>query len=351
MPDSVTSSSKVAVQLHAPGGISLGTVQDTSQYSVETLVSIFGTNNIRSVNRAVTQNVSNVVTTQDIAEISVSTRQSSSFSNGVTKQTIIPTITALSERLQRTGRIMALYTASRSEPEAAEITGSTTIVLDPIRQLSADRDIQTIYTETASYDDDKPLERKVDLVDYLTHKEKKEPEFTAPFTHSVSSVDLSDYSYDGPSEAITDSLNVNKKYTKYYIFDDVLYTDDKHTNVFNGGGHRYFNVSGSVPKESWGITSKGKSYYKYNQGNKEKPKFKHRLLTSTISEKLEGVCVDGDTPSFAAAYWYDKDLYKDENLVNEYIFSSSAVWVKSITWDEALLISGSSGRIIDSQPC
>ena len=350
MPDSVTSSSKVAVQLHAPGGISLGTVQDTSQYSVETLVSLFGTNNVASITHAATQNVNNVVTTQQVTDLRASTRISSSIANGRTKQVVIPSITALSERLHRRGTIAAMFTASRTPAEATEITQSVRIVVEPERQLSADPDIRALYEDTGSYEVGKELDRKVDVDIFDTHILNKEPEYTSPFTHSETTIELSDFSYEFASDGLEDASNVNKKYTNYYIQNDVLYTDERHIDIFNGGGHRYFKVSGS--DQAWGITSRAKTYHKYQDGDKEKPTFKLAFNKANLKDNPSGVCVDGDDPVIEYAYWYDKELYKDRNLTENYIINtSSSMWIKNITWDEALLFSASSGKVLDASAC
>lgn len=350
MPDSVTSSSIVEVKLHAPGGIQMGTVQDTTRYPIETLVQLFGTNNVNTVQRSVTRNISNVITNQTVTEFQTRPIISASLSGGITKQTVIPVITRLPEREYTRGSLLALYTASRPEAEATQITRSIEIVLDPVRELSSDSEVKGLIIDTASYDEGEELASKIDLATYVSHKSTKEPEFGSIFTHSISTVELSDYAYTEAGSGLADALNTSNKFTKYYISDDILYTDPLHTTVFSGGGHNFFKVSGS--NEAWGITSKGTTYYKYQDGMKEKPKFRLVFNTDNVSGNPSFVCEEGDKPSLQVGYWYDQAIHKDELLSEQYpIVGETTKWIKNITWDEALLISASSGVILDSQPC
>lgn len=349
MPDSVTTSSTVQVTLHAPGGIQMGTIQDTTQYSVETLVALFGTNNVNTVQRSITRNVSNVITSQTVTELQTRPIISASLNGGITKRTVIPVITRLPEREYTRGSLLALYTASRPEAEATQITRSVEIVLDPVRELSSDSEVRGLIIDTASYDEGEELASKIDLATYASHKSTKEPEFRNTFTHSISVVELSDYSYTEGAASLVDALNTGDKFTPYYISSDVLYTDPSYTTVFNGGGHQFFKVSAS--NEAWGITSGGKTYYKYQNGMKEKPKFRLSFDINNIKDTPSDVC-SGDNTLQQIGYWYDGEIYKDEFLTEIYqVVGESTNWVKNITWNEALQISASSGKVIDAQSC
>lgn len=350
MPDSVSTSSLVKVSAHAPGGIALETVQSTDVYSVPTLVSLFGTNNVQSVTRQVNQTINNVITQTHVPALTVTLTRSSSIIEGETRTKTIPTITRLAEDLYTRGTIPALFTASRPPSEQTDITSSMRIAVEPEREISADPDIRALYTETASFDANvNNVLREVDLEAYKQHVAEKEVKIEEFFTHSMSDIYLSDYGYLSASDAVEDNLNTLNKYTQYYIFDDVIYKDRHHTSVFTNPSHTYYRVSGS--NSSWGITARGKTYHIYNDGEKSKRTIKLQFNKAVMSDKADDVCVDGDAaPNIVTVYWYDHTLYQSERITKEYVGGDGINYIKNVTWDEAMLIN-TDGTIASSSAC
>lgn len=345
MPDQVTTSSLISLSTQAPGGLQIATTQNTANYTIPQLIALFGTNNVKSVGRNVTQNINEVSTQETLTELNVVTTTQQIQG----RTTIVPQITRLSEREFNRGEILALFTASRPAEAIPTITGSFEIVVDPERQLSRDPDIRALFEDTGVLEDGKAIERHVPQDLFNAHIANREFEITDFYTHSESTIEMSDYGYIGASDAVADEDNGDDKYTTYYIQNDTMYLDNRHVSLYQGDEHKYFKISGS--DEAWGITSRGKTFHTWVPGQKEKPKI--RLIFEVTNKKMDPaqVCVDGQNPKFETAYWFDREFYREKELITPFFVSDNGTeYIKNVTWDEAMLID-TSGSLSASAPC
>ena len=351
MPDSVTTSSLLKVSTHAPGGITMETVQDSSEYSLETLVALFGTRNVREVSQRVTQNINNVISTAEVPQLQVRNEPSSSILvvNGVTKTipSLIPRITALSERTYARGELLAMYTASRTEEEAATITGSIEVVVDNDRAVSADPVVQSLYNASSSVDPKNPLKRTFEKKKFDTHKATMEYVIEDFYTASEDPINLSDFGYDFADDAVADLDNSSEKYTEYYPSGSIIYTDVYYDSVFGGDENKYFTLSGS--NESWLITSEGKIARKYQTGDRQKVPIKLIFDVSKIDSNSDDVCTNTNY-DLRTVWWYDRTFYTSQKLTEEFVASNVGHYVKNITWNEATIID-TSGVFQSSVSC
>ena len=348
MSDSVVTSSKATIKSIAPGGLQVSSTQDSTVYSTGTLVSLFGTNNVQSVSRNVTTTIDNVATTQAITELSVTTTYSSSTDGSRVYKTVVPRIDRMSEYQYDRGGLLALMTGSRPRHEQALVTGSLDVVVDPMRRLSTDSDMRNLYLVSSSEAFSGSIERTIDPGVLETHMGIYETKITQLEIITASILTCTVHSYPQATDSISNPNSYDyDQEQQLYVFDNTLYTDQRHITPFQGQ-HTYYKLKNQ--DQAIGVTSKGQVFHWYVHGEKSKPRIRLILRVNGVTDKLEDACIDPDgMPSFKNVWYVDGTIYEDDFLTQEFQ-GSGTDYYKNIVWDEVHRVN-QSGFVLESQPC
>lgn len=349
MPDQVTTSSLMTLTAHAPGGLQVGTTQDSNSFTLLQLIQLFGTNNVAAVKQNVTQTVNNVETNNNVNLLRTDLVTSSSLIQGRNIFTRIPRITRLAEEQYSRGEVLPLYTGSRTSQEQAIITGSLQVVLDPRRGVAGDDDMRRLYEDTGSIASGSSLERIIAPDELKAHEEVYETKLKEFFTPTASVYTIYSGSYLAADDALTNPSGYDYDASgeiDVYISDGILYSDERRQNVFRGTS-KYHKLKNQ--DETWGILPTGKVYHRWLNGEKNKPRWVLTLMPSTVTDKPEDSCIDGDNPTYKNVHYHDHLVYTDEYLTMVYPGQTGS-YVKNFTWDVVHEIDGN-GSIIDTIEC
>lgn len=233
-----TTGSKVTATLAAPGGLQLNGIYDTTQTSVLDIVNTFGRQNLNEI----TQNIQAVNSLNQVTNSG--TRTLLRGQGTVQGATRFATFSRIHESILRSA-IMGRLTGSLTPTQAASVTSSATIELEPARSSSQHPNIRALYRDTGSGDQ---LVTEVSIDDYLVHEKASEGSNLRPTlwtgSYQGTSITFIDTGFQSATDAVNNSdgnFTDNNK-----VLNDVFAYTTAMVDEFMDGDNLYWKQKGAA---------------------------------------------------------------------------------------------------------